>query len=87
MTFAESLEGAMKWWQDIQEAVDTKTIIMAIVGNKSDLSHEIKVSLEEAMKVKKETNAQICMEVSAKENTNMDLLFQNLAARLVRQEI
>ena len=43
-------------------------ILIAVVGNKSDLQDKIEVSLQSAVDFAKEIGAEVCKETSAKDN-------------------
>ena len=50
-------------------------IMIAVVGNKSDLYEDAQVTLEDAHEFAKECKADICKECSAKDNTGIADLF------------
>lgn len=60
--------------KDVQEK-SKSALILAIVGNKSDLKREREVTTEQGIKIAEKYNATVFMETSAKEGTNVDHLF------------
>jgi len=73
------------WYSMLVESVGN--IPFVIVGNKSDLSHERVIKIEEAEKLAEKLNSQY-FEVSAKTKDNLDKMFRqlaNLAVNFVKQ--
>ncbi len=60
-------------------------ILIAIVGNKSDLSGNRKVSFNQAKAYADEINA-LCIETSAKTNSNINELFINISNQIPEQK-
>jgi GTPase SAR1 family protein len=54
-------------------------ILIALVGNKSDLIEEAQVNTEEIYDYAKEIKAEICKETSAKDNLGINDLFLEIA--------
>lgn len=50
-------------------------MLIAVVGNKSDLLSDAQVNTEEAYEFAKEIKAEICKETSAKDNLGIKELF------------
>lgn len=76
MTQSESLDAAQQYIEDvISVASDPSNIVVALVGNKSDLVHRHSISFRDALKVKQAVGADILMEVSAKDGQGVTLLF------------
>lgn len=59
-------------------------LVVALVGNKQDLSDYREVLFESACKYATDRNI-IFMETSAKNNSNVDQLFETIAQRLVEE--
>ena len=47
-TFQESFESAAKWVEDLKANANVPDILIALVGNKSDMAEDMKVTMEEA---------------------------------------
>ena len=75
ITFKESFEHAKAWVKDLTESSNMADIMIAVVGNKSDLYEEAQVTLEDAHEFAKECKADICKECSAKDNVGIGDLF------------
>ena len=48
MTLTESIEGVKSWYNMVQEHLDMDTIVIALVGNKSDMVENIEISSKDA---------------------------------------
>ncbi len=70
-TFKESFDSAKNWVRDLKEFANVSDILVAIVGNKCDLTDEAMVSLEEAHSYAREIKAEIIKETSAKDNNGI----------------
>ena len=81
----ESFENLKNIWLDDITNFGEEYKIMAIVGNKCDLYEEEAVTEEEARQLAKEQNA-IYMNVSAKEGTNINKLFDECLKRYFEPE-
>ena len=80
----ESFIHAEKWLNDIRKKTNPKIKIL-LVGNKSDLENQRKVSKEEGLKFKDDQNLDLFMETSAKTGYNTkDILIE--AAKLLYRE-
>lgn len=82
MTNQASFDRAKKWVQELL-AQGNANMVMALAGNKSDLLDARKVSTEEAQAYAQE-NGLFFMETSAKEATNVNELFYEIAKKLPR---
>jgi len=81
----ESFIHAEKWLNDIRKETNSNIRIL-LVGNKSDLENQRKVSKEEGLKFKDDQNLDLFMETSAKTGYNAkDILDE--AAKLLYMEI
>ena len=47
-TFKESFESAAKWVEDLKANANVPDILIALVGNKSDMAEDMKVTMEDA---------------------------------------
>ena len=86
---SESFVRAKKWVKELQ-MTGNAAMIMALAGNKCDLvkndSNTRRVSTEEAQTYADE-NGLFFMETSAKDGTNVDRLFEQIAERLPRVQV
>lgn len=82
ITKYSSFHNIQRWIEEIRRYT-TSSVILALVGNKSDLIEERQVQEAEVNSMK-EVIPEILfsIETSAKENTNIDALFYNLAKEL-----
>ena len=85
-TYADSLEGLRTWYDQVQEHVNVNQVVIAVLGNKCDMLDECQVTTAEAKRFAKEIEAQIFLEVSAKENLGIKELLENLAAELMQRD-
>lgn len=86
VTSADSFTRAKKWVKELQ-TTGNANMIMAMAGNKVDLvnSGGRQVSTEEAQEYADQQNAYF-LETSAKDNTNVEELFHEIARRLPKVE-
>jgi len=86
---AESFVRAKKWVKELQ-STGNSAMIMALAGNKCDLvqnePNARRVTVEEAQAYSDE-NGIFFIETSAKDGTNVDRLFEQIAERLPRVEV
>ena len=85
MTFKESFISARNWAKELTENATIDDILIAVVGNKSDLIGEAEVHLSDAVDFAKEIGAEVCKETSAKDNLGIDELFQEIGVKLYRK--
>ena len=78
----ESFESLHRWTKELDRC-GKDGLIKIIVGNKSDLEEERAVSQESAVGFALADNAAAAVECSAKENENIEQLFQALARKLI----
>jgi Ras-related protein Rab-5C len=71
---------ALQRWVDELKSNGPPDIILALCGNKADLTKDRRVSKERACEYAEEIGA-FYMEVSAREDTNVQDLFQDTAQR------
>jgi len=85
ITSRDSFDKSKQWVKELREK-STPDQIIALVGNKCDLSSSRVVDKEEAEKYTGDEKL-ISMETSAKDGTNVYLLFQTIAKQLPRSSI
>ena len=73
-----SFEKAQKWVKDLDDNEASESILKFLVGNKSDMLDQIEVSAQQGSEYAKQINANF-FEVSAKENTQINELFTEVA--------
>ena len=86
MTYPESLEGVKTWYEQVTGNLNINQCAVALVGNKSDMLEQIQVSNKQAKQLQQEIQADICMEVSAKENRNIQELLEKMGKLLMEKE-
>lgn len=80
ITNKKSFISVKKWIKELKE-YGPDEILIAIVGNKSDLSQKRKVSIMQVQAYSEEINA-IYLETSAKDNNNIIELFTNIGNQM-----
>ncbi len=66
-----------KWYKDLNKHLDLNSVVIGLIGNKSDMEDERQVTKKEALDFAKDKNL-IFQEVSAKTNDNIDTFFSNI---------
>ena len=84
ITNRDSFEHISTWIEDCL-AQSPKTVFMVLVGNKSDLNEQRRVTLEEGQQMAKNNNL-IFFETSAKSGENVDKIFE-VSAREIDKRI
>jgi len=82
ITNKTSFDNIEKWIDEILKVVQSPIIIL--IGNKSDLNEERKVSIEEALQKAEKYNFDF-YEVSALDGKNIDFIFINLAYKILKK--
>ncbi|CCC69831.1 hypothetical protein NCAS_0D02500 [Naumovozyma castellii] len=82
ITKKKSFEYIDKWIEDVKNERGDDNVILCIVGNKSDLSDERQVTIEEGENKAKILGADIFMETSTKAGYNVKNLFKKIAKSL-----
>lgn len=80
----KSFQVLKEWVKIVEDIIDIKKCTVFIVGNKLDRENERVISYEEGEAFAKENNF-MYMEISAKEGTNVDNLFEKLALDMVNK--
>ena len=70
VTNKSSFDNISHWFDDLKSLTDNK-IVITLVGNKTDLASERKVSQEEGSELAKKMNS-IFIEASAKDDVNVE---------------
>ena len=78
----ESFDGLHRWTQELDKC-GKDNLVKIIVGNKSDLENDRVVSTQNAIAFAMADNATAAMECSAKDSDNIELLFEELARKLI----
>jgi len=78
-----SFEGAKSWVKELQRKAPPELII-ALAGNKSDLSQQRRVDAEEAKEYAASVNA-FYVETSAKTDTGVNEIFNEVAKRVPKK--
>ena len=84
-TFKESFDSAKNWVQDLRQNCNVPDVLIALVGNKCDLTEKLEVTFEEADSFKREVKGEIFRETSAKDNNGVNELFQEIALKLYKR--
>ncbi|CDW88875.1 ras-related protein rab-22a [Stylonychia lemnae] len=86
ITFRESFDSAKNWIEDLRNNANVPDILVAMVGNKCDLTDEAEVALEEAISFARSVKAEIIKETSAKDATGISELFLEIAQKLYKKQ-
>jgi small GTP-binding protein len=81
VTSRESFEGAKSWVKELQRRADAGLII-ALAGNKADLKDGRRVDGDEAREYARTVGLATYVETSAKDATNVEALFVEVAKRV-----
>eukprot|EP00948_MAST-09A_sp_MAST-9A-sp1_P003758 g3758.t1 len=84
ITNQQSYTGAKNWVSELQRRGD-QNVVIALAGNKGDLSHQRAVSFEEAQRYASE-NKIIHLETSAKTGGNVKEIFVAIANKLPKSK-
>ena len=71
----ESFKNIDFWISEINKCIDLDNIVIYLIGNKNDLYNMRKVSYDSAYEKAKKENFSKFVEVSAKENNNINNIF------------
>lgn len=83
ITNRTSFENVQNWIEDVRNQ-SPKTVFMVLVGNKTDLQDERKVSTDEGREFATQ-NRLMFMETSAKTGDNIEKLFKNSAQEITKK--
>ena len=78
----ESFDGLHRWTKQLDKC-GKDNLVKVIVGNKLDLEENRMVSTQSAVAFAMADDASAALECSAKENDNIELLFEELARKLI----
>lgn len=81
----ESFKNAQKWIHDMSDSVDNRTYKI-LVGNKIDITTNTSVNKEQAKEMALENNMDAC-EVSAKDGTGIDGMFNDIVKNCIKKII
>ncbi|XP_027533886.1 ras-related protein Rab-17 isoform X2 [Neopelma chrysocephalum] len=81
----ETLRRAKMWLEELEEKFRPDEIVIALVGNKTDLAAEREVTTEEGAEFAR-TKGLLFMETSAKFNHQVNDIFMAIVEELLRQE-
>ena len=84
ITKDNTFQGVKKWMEQIKENIDTNKIVLSLVGNKSDLEPLRVIKKEDGENLAKEYGISF-FETSAKENSNIDNIFQFMAEEMYKK--
>ncbi|NXT76640.1 RAB17 protein, partial [Zapornia atra] len=85
ITHKETLNRAKLWLRDLEKEFLPDEIVIALVGNKTDLAAEREVSTEEGEEFAR-TKGLLFMETSAKSNHLVNEIFTAIAQKLLQRE-
>ncbi|NXV80234.1 RAB17 protein, partial [Atlantisia rogersi] len=85
ITNKETLNRAKLWLRDLEKEFLPDEIVIALVGNKTDLAAEREVSTEEGEEFAR-TKGLLFMETSAKSNHQVNDIFTAVAQKLLQRE-
>ena len=83
LTQKKSFEDVQLWLKMLEESLDLSRTVLVLVGNKSDNDEMCSVDLKEADAKAQLIGAKFSIGVSAKENINVDAMFDKLAQELM----
>ncbi|KAM3135964.1 hypothetical protein pb186bvf_011954 [Paramecium bursaria] len=86
VTVRETVDKAKKWIRELKQYALKEDIIFVIVGNKSDLAHEIDVDQEFIKQICTENNAKSFLS-SAKNSKGINEIFQYIGEQLIAKEV
>ena len=87
-TDSNSLHGIKQWHQIVTNHYCSDGHIPIILfGNKCDETEKKQVTFESALQVAENLGIKHCVEVSAKEGTNVEIAFTTLAADYIQTKI
>jgi small GTP-binding protein len=82
ITSLDSFEGAKKWIKEIESYIQKKTVLIILLGTKSDLNH-LRVIKEDSAKSLAESMNVSYFECSSKENLNIFEVFTYVGKRIL----
>ncbi|XP_018415436.1 PREDICTED: ras-related protein Rab-17 [Nanorana parkeri] len=85
ITSKETFLRAQLWLQELQKYISSEEMVIAFVGNKTDLNSERKVSLEDAQAFAEQERL-LFMETSAKTGEGVKEVFEAIASQILIME-
>ena len=95
ITRPATFTSATSWLSDLRAHADPniaigsiltlRCLMIVLVGNKADLSHDRKVTTEEARQWAKDNDVGVCVESSAKSGDGVEDAFQRVAEEVFRK--
>ena len=84
VTSRDSFDGAKTWVKELQRRGDPG-MVLALAGNKADLKDRRKVDADEAREYARE-NGMLFLETSAKDSSNVERVFLEVARKVPRNQ-
>ena len=81
----ESYNDIENWMKEIRDNIDLKSIVLLLIGTKSDLEEERKISKEEAEEMAKNNNMAY-FETSALTGKNVDEAIEHLTTKCLKNK-
>ncbi|XP_006625810.1 ras-related protein Rab-39A [Lepisosteus oculatus] len=81
----KTFDQVRSWHKEVVEYVKPATMVFSLIGHKADLEAQRTVSKKEAEEMAKELDMTGYLEVSSKDNTNVDLAFEMLTKEIYSQ--
>ena len=85
ITKTESYENISKWMEEIEKN-GSESIVLMLIGNKSDLAKSREISQEDAAHYAEQNNMAL-IETSALDSTNVDLAFDIIIKEIYKQTV
>ena len=86
ITDSQSLEEAHEWYNRMQQQIDPKGIVIALVGNKSDDIERQEVSKADMAANAARLGSHVTMQVSAKTGDKIEKLFHDIGTQLIKRD-
>ena len=86
VTDSSSLQGAQNWYSMLKDQIDPESLVVALIGNKTDDFERAEVSKKDAQALGQSVGANIQNQVSAKTGLNIEKMFQDIGMELIRRD-